>query len=258
MRVVANLVLVALLMASAHAQDSTTSSEQKQVIEKARELALAYAANLPNFIATETIRRSEQQVRSKKWDLLDTLTVDVAFSEEGERYQLVAINGEPANKTYHQLQGIQFEGEFGTLLRWVFRPESETTFHWERSAELRRRPMNVFSYSVDQNHSEYKVFGPNHQSMFAAFSGMVFVDGDTGQVMRITDMPSGIPESWQIETESESVDYGFVDIAGKGFLLPVQAEATFAVRRGSPFRNEIEFGNYRKFSADLILKFEPR
>jgi hypothetical protein len=42
--------------------------------EKAREVALLYTANLPNFITTETIRRSTRPRRSQTWKSEDTLT----------------------------------------------------------------------------------------------------------------------------------------------------------------------------------------
>src|SRR2546422_11222526 len=52
MRVTAAIILIALLMVGASAQDNVSTSEQTQIIEKARETALQYTANLPNFIST--------------------------------------------------------------------------------------------------------------------------------------------------------------------------------------------------------------
>ena len=51
------IILVASLTWSAAVQDSPLSPEETQIIEKTRELALEYTANLPNFICTETVRR---------------------------------------------------------------------------------------------------------------------------------------------------------------------------------------------------------
>jgi hypothetical protein len=55
-RVIAAIILIASWMVGASAQDSVSTSQQTQIIEKARETALHYTANLPNFISTETIR----------------------------------------------------------------------------------------------------------------------------------------------------------------------------------------------------------
>jgi hypothetical protein len=256
MRVIAAILLIASLAAGAAAQDNLSISEQTQIIEKAREIALQYTANLPNFISTETIRRSGLPKGSLTWKLEDILTVDVAFSDKGERYNMLTINGKPTRKTFTQVGGARSDGEFGTILRWIFRPESATKFNWERSEELRGRPMQVFSYSIKQNHSEYNV-GANKLRMIAAFGGLVYVDRETCQVMRITHAPSGIPASWPLATMSADLDYGFAEIGGQKFLLPLHAELDLTMRDGSQARNVMDFDNYRKFTSEATLKFEP-
>jgi hypothetical protein len=246
--------MIASLMVGAAAQDST--GEQTQIIERARGTALLYTANLPNFISTETIRRSGLAKSSGTWKTEDTVTVDVAFSGKGERYNKLAINGKPTKKTFSQLGGAKSTGEFGTILQWIFRPESATKFHWERSEELRGRPMYVFSYSIEQNHSEYTVTA-NKLRIIAAFGGLVYVDRETSQVMRITHAPSGIPVSWPLATMSGDLDYGFAEISEQKFLLPLHAELNLTFRDGGQARNMMDFDNYRKFTTEATLKFEP-
>ena len=114
------IILVASLTWSAAAQDRPLSPEETQIIEKARELALEYTANLPNFICTETIRRSQLPRRSQTWKLLDTIA---AFSDQGERYNLLIINGKPTRKSFKEIGGIKSDSEFGTMLQWIFQPE---------------------------------------------------------------------------------------------------------------------------------------
>src|SRR5438034_6554667 len=102
-RAILAIILVASLTWSAAAQDSPLSPQETQVIEKARELALEYTANLPNFICTETVRRSQLPRRSQTWKLLDTIAVDVAFSDQRERYNLLTINGKPTRKSFKEI-----------------------------------------------------------------------------------------------------------------------------------------------------------
>jgi len=132
-RAMLTIILVASVTWSAAAQDSPLSPEETHIIEKAREVGLEYTANLPNFICTETIRRSQLPRRSQTWKLLDTIAVDVAFSDQGERYNLLTINGKPTRKSFKEIGGIRSDSEFGTMLQWIFKPESQTKFHWERS-----------------------------------------------------------------------------------------------------------------------------
>jgi hypothetical protein len=244
-------------MSSAGAQDIFLSGEQKQVFERARALALEYTTNLPNFISTETLRRSRQTKPSQGWKLLDTIAVDVAFSDKGERYNVLTINGKPSRKRFSDLGGALSDGDFGTVLHWIFQPESQTAFHWERSEELRGRPMDVFSYHVEQNHSQFKV-NANKLHMIAAYSGLLYVDRENNRVMRITYAPSGIPADWPITGVSSELDYGLAGISGQEFLLPLHAELTVTMKDGSQDRNDMEFGNYRKFSSEATLKFESQ
>jgi hypothetical protein len=83
------------------------------------------------------------------------------------------------------------------------------------------------------------------------------VDRETNRVLKITAVPDGIPANWPITAASEELDYGFVEISGQEFFLPLRAELNGATRDGSQFRNVMDFGNYRKFTSEAILKFEP-
>src|SRR5215510_1092423 len=156
-RAIISAILVASLTWSAAAQDRPLSPGERQIIEKARQVALEYTANLPYFICTETIRRSQLPRRSQKWKLLDTLAVDVAFSDQGERYKLLTINGKPTTKRLKEIGGMRSDAEFGSMLQWIFQPESHTKFQSERPTDLRGRPTHVFSYRVEQARSKFEV-----------------------------------------------------------------------------------------------------
>ena len=225
---------------------------------------MQYTENLPNFICTETIRRSQLPKRSQTWKLLDTITVDVAFSDQGERYTLLTINGKPTRKSFKEIGGIKSDSEFGTMLQWIFQPESQTKFNWERSEELRGRSTLVFSYGIEQGHSKFEINSykrhlivstPVH--ITAAFGGLVYVDRETNRILKITAVPSGIPATWQIAAASEELEYGFAEISGQNFFLPLHAQLNVMMQDGNQTRNEMEFRNHRKFSSEATLQFEP-
>lgn len=272
MRWVVMTVLLASLTWTAHAQDNPesplldppptpSSSEKAEVIEKARDNALQYTANLPNFICTETIRRYEMEKRNQSWKPQDTMTLELAFSEKGESYRLITINGKPTKKTFDKVGGFTSDGEFGTMLLWIFRPISETEFQWERWTNLRGRPAHVFSYRIEQARSQYQVsfssWFKRHRGTFA-FSGLVYVDAVTLQVMRLTHAPEGIPANWPATGVPAELDYGFVQIDGKQFLVPQRAEMRVVLRDGNQTRNVMEFSDYHKFTSEATIKFEKQ
>jgi hypothetical protein len=245
------IILVASVTWSAAAQDSPLSPEETHIIEKAREVGLEYTANLPNFICTETIRRSQLPRRSQTWKLLDTIAVDVAFSNQGERYKLLTINGKSTRKSFREIGGMRSDAEFGSILQSIFQPESQTKFQSERPMDLRGRPAHVFSYRIEQARSKFEV---NH--MMFAFGGQIYVDRETSRVLKITAIASGLPAKWP--TFSQEVEFGFAEISGQKFFLPLHAQVDATTQDGNQFRNGLEFGNYRKFSSEATLQFEPQ
>jgi hypothetical protein len=180
-----------------------------------------------------------------------------AMTDQGERYNLLTINGKPTKKSFKEIGGIQSDAEFGSILQWIFQPESQTRFQSEHPTDLRGRPTLVFSYFIEQDHSKFEVNSGNRFHMIAAFGGLVYVDRETNRVLKITAVPSGIPASWPITAASQELDYGFAEISGQKFFLPLHAQLNITTQDGSQARNEIEFGNYRKFTTEATLKFEP-
>lgn len=84
-------------------------------------------------------------------------------------------------------------------------------------------------------------------------AGWVYVDRETNRVLKITAAPSGIPANWGIAAASEEID-----ITGRKFFLPLHAQLNAAIQDGSQPPNGREFGNYRKFSGETTLQFEPQ
>jgi hypothetical protein len=67
-----------------------------------------------------------------------------------------------------------------------------------------------------------------------------------------------MPRSFPLDTVESAVDYDYTMIGDRKFLLPSHSEALSCERgTGNCSRNVIEFRNYRKFSADTSITFEP-
>ena len=47
------------------------------------------------------------------------------------------------------------------------------------------------------------------------------------------------------------------EISGQKFFLPLHGLLNVTFQDGNRTRNEMEFDNYRKFSSEATLKFEP-
>jgi len=252
------ICVLALWPAAAAAQAPPTLEERDAILDEAREFALRYTESLPDFLCTETVHRFVQP-RAMDWMALDTLTVDLAFSEKGERYKLVAIDGKPTNKAFGKTGGFTSSGDFGTLLEWIFRPKSQTRFEFQGCSDLRGREACAFEYHVDRAHSGYTL--DVNSLLFAnrvisGFGGTVSIDRKTHEVVSLAHAPEGLPLDWSVRETHSTLDYDYAQIEGRRFLVPRRAEMFVKMRDGSGRRNVMEFDNFRKFTAESFVTFD--
>jgi len=151
---------------------------------------------------------------------------------------------------------MRSSGEFGSLLKSIFQPESAAKFAWVRADSLRDRAVEVFSYAVDLAHSQYRVshiVQGRPTAVLSAFHGLVYVDGETGVVPRITQETDALPEDFPVRQMSLSLEYGDVSVGGQVYTLPLSF--TIDVRTGKRMvvRNEVGFRSCQRFSVDSRL-----
>jgi hypothetical protein len=231
-------------------------AEQNRIVKEAQEIALNYTQSLPDFIATESVRRYTDE--RGVWQLKDTLTIKLSYFEQAEDYKVLNINGRPSTLPYEAVGGTITQGEFGSLLREVFEPRSQAELHWDHWTTLRGRPAHVYTFRVRVANSRYMMVVGNRgarDTITAGQHGFVYVDRDTCQIVRIVSEAESIPEKFPVRNSITWLDYGFANVGGRQFLLPLRAE----VRMGTSAmqtRNEVEFHSYKKFGAESSISFE--
>jgi hypothetical protein len=231
--------------------------EQVSIIAEARKIGLVYSSSLPDFICTEVIRRYLDPNGKESWKLHDTLTVDLSFFKQHEEYKLLAINNRPTYKSYESAGGQVSEGEFGSLLGEVFQPASKTDFVWDHWTTLRKRPAYVFFFRVSTFDSNFTLEFRTRlrtEKVVTGARGFVYVDRDTHMVMRIAREAESLPRDFPVQQASSSVDYGFTEVGGRPYLLPLRA-ASQMQHLELRSRNEVEFQRYRKFSGEANISF---
>jgi hypothetical protein len=158
--------------------------------------------------------------------------------------------------SYESLGGTLSSGEFGSMMKEIFEPDTDAEFHWLRWATLRGRRMHVYTYVVDQAHSKWSIEDRTaHDRISPGYSGLVYVDRDTHAVMRVTLKAEGIPATFPIQEADDRLDYDKTEISGQQFVLPMMAQVHLRAGKINQ-RNDIEFRGYRKFSGDATIKFD--
>ena len=236
-----------------------TEEEQHKVIEQARDYAMNYTKSLPDFLCTQVTRRYVDPHGLEFWAPTDTLTARVSYVDHKEDYKLVMVNNRSVvNASFESVGGATSAGEFGTIMKELFDPETEATFRWERWATLRGRRAHVYSYQVDQPRSKWHVTSRSEHSnedTVPAYHGLIFVDRDLLAVVRITSVAELAP-TFPIQQAQDTLDYDLASISGHEYLLPLRA--VVQMREGKYLsKNEVEFRLYRKFTAGVTITFTP-
>jgi hypothetical protein len=90
-----------------------------------------------------------------------------------------------------------------------------------------------------------------------AYKGTIWIDKESRRVLRIEQEAVNMPRDFAYDTNESSLEYGFVNIDGRSYLLPVNSvNEACGTGTSSCSRNVIQFKNYRKFSADSSVTFQ--
>jgi hypothetical protein len=227
-----------------------------RILSAARKVALDYASWLPNFLCTETVRRSVSQGRN--FAPVDTLTVEVGYYERQEAYRLVEVNAAPVEMRYDDARGTISRGEFGSVMRTIFTPASAAEFHFERwTTELGRRAA-TYSFRVDRSKANYEITAQLNGKTLrerVGLRGEAVIDCDTYGILRLHYMSESVSLSFPIRRTNVTVEYGESEIGGKSYLLPLKATVEMQGNLRIA-KNEVTFHSYRKFSAESGIRFE--
>jgi hypothetical protein len=243
--------------------DSVT---QQKILDSMKQYAENYTNSLPNFMCVEVVRQFADPRAQENYRSLGTILAKVGYRQGEESYQVYSINGKLANPDTSMgdlhVGGATSTGEFGSLMREIFDPKSDTEFNWDHWGTLRGRRMAVFSYSIDSGHSSWSIsYGStkgqsgDEQRIITAYQGLVYADPDTGEVDRIKFVAVNIPRTFPVKATNEQLDYDLVDISGQKYVVPLAAKLWMKGDDGA-LKNEIEFRGYRKFGTDYNIQYE--
>lgn len=242
-----------------------SSEEQAAILDDVRDYALNYSKTLPDYICTQVQRRYIAPSPGGKygqyahgsdpsWQLQDTLTIRLSYFNQKEDYKLVLVNNTLTQGDYTRLSGAVNTGDFGTMLRQIFEPATETHFDWDHWATMRGHLSYVFSYEVSQERSKWHV-SDRETDIIPAYRGLVYVDKQTHQVLRVTMAAFGMPASFPVRTAEDVLDYDYQDLGGHQYLLPFKGEARMS-SADVLSKNDNEFHLYHKYSADSQISFD--
>ena len=221
-------------------------------IEKAREAAYEFSQKLPNFICEQLTSRHSSDQRPVNWRYEDRVQAELLYVDGREDYRNLKRNGKPIKKGSPQDTGQWSSGEFGTWLLDIFASNTQAKFTRRTAAMVGTTAVEVYDIAVQQPNSHWKImYGRTIQP---AYKGSVWIDPKTSRVMRLEMRAIKLPDDFEMDVVESTVEYGWVKIGTERYLLPTRSE-NLSCKRGTFLcsKNEIEFRNYRKFTAESTI-----
>jgi hypothetical protein len=139
-------------------------AEANELLQRTRNVTLAAANAMPDFLVKQIIKRSVAYGHTANWIPQDNLTLAVGYrANVGEEYRILTVNGMPAgpdvqvSRDYSKYapKGASSSGvEYISALADVFKPESKTEFRVVDTDTVQSRRTVVYEYTIKKDYSQ--------------------------------------------------------------------------------------------------------
>jgi len=240
-----------------------SESEGNELLQRTRNVTLAAANAMPDFIVKQIIKRSVAYGNTANWLPQDNLTIAVGYrANAGEEYKLLTVNGLPPgedvkeSKDYSKyVKGATSSGvEYISALADIFKPESRTEFKLVDTDVVQNRRTAVYEYEIKREFSQLSLSVGKESSAIVGSRGRVWIDRELDRVVRFEQIATEIPGDFPITAASSLIDYDWVNINDHKYLLPSHSEILMTTNQSKfvvQSRNDIRFRSYQKFGAEL-------
>lgn len=226
----------------------------KRILAGAREKALDYKKELPNFMCVATTKRFVGKAGEPSLRPKDSMAELLGYASGTEQYETIEVNGHPQRLDRNDLSGVRVNGEFGELLDAVYSDKAAAEFKMRGRRKFDGVDVYVFEYKVPRNRSIYSLSTMYGNSrVYSAFHGVVFVDEKTLNTRYVSIQAEDIPAVAMYRESAISVNYDYFLVGGRKFLLPKAASLVVRLGKRGLMKNEMQFRNYRRYESKSRL-----
>jgi hypothetical protein len=223
-------------------------------LERVREVNLARAEKMPNFVADEGAVRSVRGKGNSKWKQVDTVESEVAFKGAEDARQHIRINGKPYTTATGWIPGVNWGLGFAGYLNSVFDRDCANTFELGGHEVLRGKPVTVYRFQSPQD----GCFGAGvmgYRQYNAARTGRILVEDLGGNVIQ---MEFEVIQTASITSgnDKEVFSWDDVTIGDASHLLPVAADYNYPWANGDLWHITVQYKNHRHFESGTTIQFQ--
>jgi len=240
-------------------------TEGNELLERTRNVTLAAANAMPDFLVKQIVKRSVAYGTTTNWIPQDNLTIAVGYrANVGEEYKILTVNGMPAGEevqatrdySKYAPKGASSSGvEYISALADLFKPESKTEFRMVDTDVIQTKRTIVYEYTIKKEFSKLTLgLADTGARAVVGSRGRLWIDRELDRVLRFEQIATEIPPDFPIIAASSLIDYDWVSINERKYLLPTHSEilmTTVNPKFTLQSRNDVRFRSYQKFGAEL-------
>jgi hypothetical protein len=242
-----------------------SETEGNELLARTRNVTLAAANAMPDFIVKQIIKRSRAYGNTENWIPQDNLTIAVGYrANAGEEYRVLSVNGMPpaedakpgSDYSKYVPKGTTSSGvEYISAVADVLKPESKAEFRMVDTDLVQSRRTVVYEYVVKRESSQLTLgMVDSNLKTTVGSRGRMWIDRELDRVLRFEQIATEIPPDFPITAASSTIDYDWVMINERKYLLPTHSQilvTTNAVKFIVQSKNDVRFRAYQKFGAEL-------
>jgi hypothetical protein len=210
---------------------------------------------LPNYTCTQTIERSFRPAKTRRFQLVDTLRLEVALVNGKELFAWPG-SGKFDDREISEVigSGASGNGNFGLHARAIFLGYNA---QFEYVGEVEKEDLRVYQYSyhVPMRLSGYRVKAGSAEGI-AGYNGRFEAETDSLDVVSLDVFANNeIPPHVPIQEASTKMRYRRMTIGEGSFLLPESSELAITDLRGNENRNVVHLSGCKQYGTESVISF---
>lgn len=234
---------------------STLSADgPDELLERIRAQVQKHLENLPNYTCRQVIDRVGRPARSARFVHLDRVELDVVFTGKSELFAKTS-DGNFQEQPVSSLvpPGTIASTALGSHVDRIFTGDF-ADFKAAGTAKKDGHKTVRYDFSVTLEKSRFLV-RHNSEQAFVAYSGSLWVDAETLELVRADIKADQIPARVGVTLVEESMHYEPMRIGNSDFWLPRRSQLATSDDEGNYTLNDSRLEQCREFTGQSVVTY---
>lgn len=210
-------------------------------------------ARIPDYTCLQQIERSRRAAKSRRFQLVDTIRLEVALVQGKELFAWPGAGRFDDREIGRIVGGTIGNGNFALHARAVFL-SGAAAFGYEGEVDSLGRRAHRYWFHVPRKRSGYLLRAGSLEGV-AGYRGWFEADTGTMDLIRLEVQADDIPAHLPIRAARDRMVYARLDIGGHDFLLPKSSELVLTGADGVESRNLTSFSGCRQYAGESTISF---